>query len=83
MPARLPAVLLVPLLLVAGCAGRPCADLPAELAERDAARAAYLELVRQGAPPDVTEREDADLHALERRVHEREQSCSARRAGTG
>ena len=72
------ALLLAAVLLVPGCAGRPCGELPAQLAERDEARRAYVELVRSGAPVDVTERADADLHALERRGGEFERGCASR-----
>jgi len=64
---------------LAGCAGRPCGDLSALRTERDAARAAYTRLVEPGtASPEVTEQADTDLHALERRVYDLEQSCKGR-----
>jgi hypothetical protein len=58
-----------------GCAGRSCDDLPSLRAERDRAREAYLALARSDASPAQTEQADADLHALERRVHDVEQDC--------
>ena len=63
------------LALTSGCAGSSCDELPALQAEREAERAAYLELARSGAPGDVTAEADDRLHALERRVHDLEQRC--------
>ena len=80
MRPRLPflALLLVAPLLGA-CSGRPCGDLPALTAERDAARAAYARLVEPGtAPPEVTAEADDDVHVLDRRVYELEQACRDR-----
>ncbi len=63
------------LAVLPGCAGRSCDDLAALQDERDRAREAYLALARSGASTTETERADADLHALERRVHDVEQEC--------
>ena len=74
-------VLLVALAIapLTGCAGAPCADLPALRAERDEARAAYGRLIAaEPAPAKVTERADADVHALDRRVFDVEQACEGR-----
>ncbi len=62
--------------LVAGCAGRSCGDLPELRAERDAARKAYVELTAGSAAAYVTEQADEELHALEGRVYDLEQSCA-------
>ena len=63
----------------AGCSGQPCGELPALLAKRDAARAAYLDLAQSAtATPDETEEADAELHALDRRLDEIEQDCRGR-----
>ena len=65
--------------LLAGCAGQPCEDLPRLLAERDAARQDYAELVVDGtAPPEVTGPADDALHAVERRVYDLEQDWQGR-----
>ena len=69
-------VLVLGALLVAGCAGRSCDGLGAEQAEREAARQAYVSLVRGGGSPAETERADAELHELERRVLAYEQGCA-------
>ena len=59
--------------------GQPCEDLPALRAERDEARADYLQLVRSATvSPDETEEADGELHALERRVYDLEQGCEGR-----
>ena len=60
--------------VLAGC-GSSCDELPALTTERDAMRAAYLELVRSGASPEETERADDRLHAVERQVFDLEQGC--------
>jgi len=65
--------------LLTGCAGQRCEALPTMRADRDAARAAYLELATsRTATTSQTERADAVLHALERRVHDLEQGCGGR-----
>lgn len=69
-------VLVLGAVLVSGCAGRSCDGLPAEQAERDGARQAYVSLVRSGGSPAETERADAELHELERRVLAYEQGCA-------
>jgi hypothetical protein len=75
--ASLP-VLLVAVLL-GGCAGQPCGDLAGLRAERDEARAAYARLVEPGsAASELTAKADEDLHALDRRVFDLEQSCAGR-----
>ena len=72
-------VLLLAVPLLAGCAGRSCDDLPALRADRDAARTAFTRLVEPGtAPPEVLVKADDDLHALDRRVFDLEQSCQER-----
>jgi hypothetical protein len=69
----------LPAVLLAGCSGQSCEDLPALHAERDEARAAYLELARSATvSPDETEEADGALHALERRVYDIEQGCEGR-----
>ena len=73
---------LLPLLLgslLTGCGDGSCDDLPRMQAEREAARAAYLELARSGTVgPAETAQADDDLHALERRVYDVEQQCRTR-----
>ena len=65
--------------LLTGCGDSACEDLPRMQAEREAARAAYLELARSGsATADETAQADDDLHALERRVYDVEQQCEGR-----
>jgi hypothetical protein len=65
--------------LLSGCSGQSCEELPALRAERDEARADYLELATPGtAPADETEEADSALHALERRVYDVEQGCEGR-----
>ena len=77
-PTRMLLPLLVALVL-AGCGDSACDDLARMQAERDAARAAYLELARSGgATAADTERADEELHALERRVYDVEQQCETR-----
>ena len=72
-------VLTATAVLLPGCAGAPCGDLPSLRAERDAARADYAELAAPGtAPPEVTEQADEQVHVLDRRVHELEQGCGGR-----
>ena len=74
-------VLLVALAIapLTGCAGASCGDLPALRAERDQARAAYGRLIAaEPAPAEVTERADADVHALDRQVFDVEQACEGR-----
>jgi hypothetical protein len=71
----LSAVLLV--LALTGCAGTSCDALPALTAERDAERAAFLELVRSGAPSGEVAVVDDRLHALEARVLDLEESCGS------
>lgn len=64
------------LALLPACSGASCGELPGLRAQRDAARQAYTALVRSGtATPQDTERADTDLHAVERRVYDLEQSC--------
>ena len=75
---RSAAVLLL-VLRATGCAGRSCDALPELRAERDTARAEYLELVRSDAVTAAeTERADDDLHALERQAYDLEQECEGR-----
>ena len=65
--------------LLVACSGQSCDELPELQAERDAARASYLDLAQSGTTsPADTEQADADLHALERRVYDVEQGCSGR-----
>lgn len=61
---------------MAACSSSSCEDLPALQAQRDAERAAYLELARSGASSEVTGPADDTLHELERRVYEAEQRCA-------
>ena len=62
--------------LLTGCSGQSCDGLAAMQAERDAARTAYVELVRtRPTAPGATEQADEDLHQLEDRVLQLEQSC--------
>jgi hypothetical protein len=64
--------------LLSGCAGNTCDDLPALRAERDQARADYLELVQSGqASPEETGDADDELHRVERQVFDLEQSCES------
>ena len=73
----LPLVLL--LLPLAGCGDGTCDDLARMQAERETARAAYLELARSGtATAEETGRADEELHALERKVYDVEQQCEGR-----
>ena len=68
------ALCLVPAL--AGCSGTGCDALPGLRAERDQARAAYVELTAGGtAGTAESERADEGVHELDRRVYELEQSC--------
>ena len=60
--------------LLSGCSGSSCGELPGLRAERDEQRQAYLELARS-ATPEQTEQADEELHALERQVYDLEQSC--------
>ena len=76
MRAVLALALVLGAALASGCAGRSCDGLAAEQAERDAARQAYASLVRGGGSPAETERADAELHGLERRVLAYEQGCA-------
>ena len=57
-----------------GC-GSSCEELHGLTAERDAMRAAYLQLVRSSASPEETERADDRLHAVEAQVFDLEQTC--------
>ena len=79
MPAALPARLLAAAALAVGlsaCSGSSCDALPDLRAERDAARAAYGELLRTGtAGPEETELADEGVHALDRQVYDLEQTC--------
>ena len=68
--------MLLLLFAVTGCGGSSCDELAGLRAERDAARAAYADLLRSGtATPQDTEREDEAVHALDRRVYDLEQGC--------
>ena len=62
--------------LLSGCSGTACDELPALRAERDAARADYQELTASGsATEEQTTAADEELHALDARVFDLEQSC--------
>lgn len=62
--------------LLTGCSGTDCDELPGQRAERDAARAAYQELTASGsATEEQTTTADEELHALDARVFDLEQSC--------
>lgn len=79
MHLRLLAVALTGAALSSGCSSSSCDALPGMLAERDAARQAYVEQVRSGALSDVeSEQADEQLHALEARVATVEQECAGR-----
>lgn len=68
----------VTVLLTTGCAGTSCQRLGALQAERDEARAQYLELVGSGtATAEQTSAADADVHNLDRRAFDLEQDCGA------
>ncbi len=58
------------------CSGNGCDRLAELTAQRDAARAAYSELVRSGtATTTQTEQGDADTHALDRQVYDLAKRC--------
>jgi hypothetical protein len=77
--ARSAAVLLLVVLGPTACTGRSCDALPELRAERDTARADYLELVRSGEVTAAdTEQADDALHALEREAYDLEQECEGR-----
>jgi hypothetical protein len=62
--------------LATGCSSRSCDQLAPLQAERDEARAAYSALVATGqADPDELLAVHDDLHELEQRTYELEQSC--------
>lgn len=62
--------------LLTGCSGTDCEELAALRAERDAARSAYQKLTSSGsASEEQTTAADAELHALDARVFDLEQSC--------
>ena len=62
--------------LLTGCSGTDCDELAGLRAERDAARTAYQELTSSGtATEEQTTRADEELHALDARVYDLEQSC--------
>lgn len=62
--------------LLTGCSGTDCDELPALRAERDAARADYQELTSSGsATEEQTTAADEELHGLDARVFDLEQSC--------
>jgi hypothetical protein len=63
-------------LLAAGCSGQSCDRLGPLQADRDEARAAYQSLVAAGsADSDELLAAHDQLHELEQRAHELEQSC--------
>lgn len=75
MPLRTALVVLVATVLV-GCSGTDCDELVGLRAERDAARTAYQELTSSGTATEAqTTTADEDLHALDARVYDLEQSC--------
>ena len=62
--------------LLTSCSGTDCDELPELRAERDAARAAYQELTSSGtATEEQTTAADEELHGLDARVFDLEQSC--------
>jgi hypothetical protein len=67
------------MLLLPACGDGACGDLPRMQAERETARADYLELARSGtASAEETGKADDALHALERKVYDVEQQCEGR-----
>lgn len=74
---RIAALAAVTTALLTGCSGTDCDELPELLAERDAARAAYQDLTSSGSATEAqTTAADAELHALDARVYDLEQSCA-------
>ena len=63
--------------LATGCSGTDCDELPGLRAERDAARTAYQELTSSGTATEAqTTAADEELHDLDARVYDLEQSCA-------
>ena len=76
MLLRIAVVAAVSSALVTGCSGTDCDELEELRAERDAARAAYQELTSSGtATEEQTTAADEELHSLDARVFDLEQSC--------
>lgn len=75
MLLRIAALAAVTTSLLTGCSGTDCDELPALRAERDAARVAYQELTSGAATEEQTTAADEELHALDARVFDLEQSC--------
>lgn len=69
-------ILALATVLLPGCSGTDCDELDGLRAERDAARVAYQELTSSGnATEQQTTEADEELHALDARVYDLEQSC--------
>ena len=73
-------LLVVPVVaLLSACGGQDCGALPELRAERDAARAAYAELVAAGtASAQETAVADDAVHDLDARVFDAERACASR-----
>lgn len=76
MLLRVAVVIALSSALLTACSGTDCDELPALRAERDAARSAYQELTSSGsATEEQTTAADEELHGLDARVFDLEQSC--------
>ena len=69
-------ILALATVLLPGCSGTDCDELDGLRTERDAARVAYQELTSSGTATEAeTTEADEELHALDARVYDLEQSC--------
>ena len=69
-------LLLLVAVMMTGCAGTLVRRARRGAGRAGRRRRAYVSLVRAGGSPAETERADAELHGLERRVLAYEQGCA-------